>query len=132
MICFLGSILSITMLEFSIKVSSNSLIEVCTRFTKLLSKVCAEQRLEALVYVCDQVLNLLMLFLCIAVSFWSCVKWHTSYSRVTHKNQWTCEYQVKIELYHITNLSGYIAAMHIIIIVNSKLQYIKMTNLRIQ
>ena len=49
--------------------------------------------------------NLLVWLLFNSLSFRSCVKWHISYSRVTHKNQWTTlEYSVhdcqdKIELY---------------------------------
>ena len=47
------------MLELSIKVSLNPLIEVHMCCTKLLSKICVEQRLETLVYFC--LLNLLVL-----------------------------------------------------------------------
>ena len=54
MIWFLGSILSIAMLELSIEVSSNPLLEARTHCTKCLSKVCVKQGLEALVYVCDE------------------------------------------------------------------------------
>ena len=53
MICFLGSILSVAILELSIEVS-NSLMEVCTRCSKILSKVFVKKRLEALVHVCDE------------------------------------------------------------------------------
>ena len=53
--CFLGSILSIAMLELSIELSSRPLIEPPTHCTKLLSKVYIKQLLEALVYVCDEV-----------------------------------------------------------------------------
>ena len=53
MICFLGSILSVNILELSIEVS-NSLMEACTRCSNFLSKVCVKQRLEALVHVCDE------------------------------------------------------------------------------
>ena len=51
---FLSSIFSVTMLELSIEVLSNPLIEAHMRCTKLLSKVCVEQCHEALVYVCDE------------------------------------------------------------------------------
>ena len=50
----LCSILSIAMLELSIKVSLNPLIEVHMCCTKLLSKVCVEQRLETLIYFCKK------------------------------------------------------------------------------
>ena len=53
MICFLGSILSIAILELSIEVS-NPLTEACTHCSKFLSKVCVKQHLEALVHVCDE------------------------------------------------------------------------------
>ena len=53
--CFLGSILSIAMLELSIELPSNPLIEPATHCTKLLSKVYIKQHLEPLVYVCDEV-----------------------------------------------------------------------------
>ena len=51
---FLGSKLSITMLELSIKLPLSPLVEACILCIKLLSKVCVEQHLEALVYVCDE------------------------------------------------------------------------------
>ena len=54
MICFPGSILSIAMLELSIEVSLNPLIEEHTHRTKLLSKVCVKQHLQALVYAYDE------------------------------------------------------------------------------
>ena len=54
MICFLGSIFSIAMLQLSIELSSSPLTEPPTRCTKLLSKVYIEQHLEVLVYVCDE------------------------------------------------------------------------------
>ena len=53
MICFLGSILSIAILELSIEVS-NPLMEACTCCSKFLSKISAKQHLEALVHVCDE------------------------------------------------------------------------------
>ena len=43
--------LPIVMLELSIKASPNPLIEAHAQCTKLLSKVCVKQCLEALVYV---------------------------------------------------------------------------------
>ena len=43
------------MLELSIEVSSNPLIEARTHCTKLLSKVYVEQHLEALVHAYDEV-----------------------------------------------------------------------------
>ena len=52
----------------------------------------------------SHLLNLLVLFSCISISFRSCVKWHASYLWVT-QNQWiTCKYcactcQGNIELY---------------------------------
>ena len=52
--CFLGSILSIAMLELSIEFSSSPLIEACMHCIKLWSKVYVEQHLEALVYFCDE------------------------------------------------------------------------------
>ena len=54
MICFLGSMLWVAMLEISIKLSPSPSIEQSTRCIKLLSKVCVEQRLETLVYACDK------------------------------------------------------------------------------
>ena len=54
MICFLSSILGITMLELYNKASSNPLTEVFICCTKLLSKACVDQDLEILVYVCDE------------------------------------------------------------------------------
>ena len=51
MIWFLGSILSIAMLELSIELSSSLLIEGLTHCTNFLSKVYVEQHLEAVVYV---------------------------------------------------------------------------------
>ena len=54
MICFLGSMLSSAILELSIEVSLNPLIEVCMCCTKLLSNICVKQHLEALVCVCDE------------------------------------------------------------------------------
>ena len=54
MIRFLGSILSIAILELSTTVSSKLLIEACMHCTKLLSKVYIEQCLEALIYFCDK------------------------------------------------------------------------------
>ena len=49
--CFLGSMLSIAMLELSIK---SSIIEAHMHCTKRLSKVCVKQCLHALVYVHDK------------------------------------------------------------------------------
>ena len=53
-LCFLGSILSITMVELSIELPFSPLIEACAHSTKLLSKVYVEQHLEALDYFCEK------------------------------------------------------------------------------
>ena len=61
------------MLELSTEVSLNLLGEAYTHCTKLLSKVCIKQRLEALVYICGEAhidfINLFALFLCNGVPF---------------------------------------------------------------
>ena len=57
MISFLGSILSVAMLEL---LSLSLLTPVRMHCTKLLNKVCAEQCLEALVYVCNEAQILIM------------------------------------------------------------------------
>ena len=51
MIIFLGSMLSIAMLELSIELYINKYAYL---LYKTFSKVCGEQCLEALVYVCDE------------------------------------------------------------------------------
>ena len=51
---FWAQCLSVAMLELSIKVSSNPLIEACMHCIKLLSKVCVMQHIEAFAYVCDE------------------------------------------------------------------------------
>ena len=53
MICFLGSMPSVIMLELTIKLSTN-LIEVYTHCAKPVSKVCVEKCIQALVYICDK------------------------------------------------------------------------------
>ena len=57
MISFLGSILSVAMLEL---LSLSLLSPVRMHCTKLLNKVCAEKCLEALVYVCNEAQILIM------------------------------------------------------------------------
>ena len=105
---FLGSILSVAMLELSIKGSSNLLIEEHTCCTKLSSKVCAEHCLEALVYVSDEA-NIYK-FAHVILVHWHvilivCKMTCELLGSKKQKNQWTtCEYgahkcQVKNELY---------------------------------
>ena len=44
----------LTMFELSINLSLSPLTEACTHCTKFLSKLCVEQCLHVLVYVCDE------------------------------------------------------------------------------
>ena len=55
MVCFVGSMLSIAMLELAIELLWSPLTEAHMHHAKLLSKAYIEQRLEALVYVGDKV-----------------------------------------------------------------------------
>ena len=85
---FPGSIHSIAMLELSIEVSSNPLIEVRMHCTKL-SKACVEQRLEALVYVCYEIQKFIK-FAHIILMHWhvisiTCKMTHELLASNTHK-----------------------------------------------
>ena len=83
MIRFLGSKLSIAIVELSIELSSSPLAKLHMHCIKLLSKVCVKQHLEALFYLLQgsHLLNLLLLYLCVSVSFLLRVKWDMSNSQ---------------------------------------------------